>query len=130
MPNEQIKPTGSPYPVDISVGDTLWVTWRDPKRGRRTSFVVAKVGRKWVHGTCGYRFAKDSWYIDGGNYSSPGRVWPTKAHAEESAQLSRQWRAFERAVERPYGTPAKLTLAAIHSAAAILGLDMETTDAE
>lgn len=57
---------------------------------------VSKVGRAWVtfaHGRQSMRFELEPdddglFYVDGGDYSSPGRVWLTReAHADHLARM-------------------------------------------
>lgn len=74
------------------VGQTFWFRPNDSRRdkhGYRVS--VTKVGRRWVQLTGGMRFDQTSanWrLVDGGQYSSPGRLWESWTHCRDAINVT------------------------------------------
>lgn len=99
--------------MEYKVGQTLWFERTlNAKPGSGEDLVVTKVARKWVslararfpnHNV--YRVPVDCNYVDGGEYSSPGRVWASKEEAEAHQELRSEWAAFLR--EAAYAQPPK-----------------------
>lgn len=110
--------------MKYEVGQKLWLECSEHRRGPRGVEVeVTKIGRKWVELSLGYKVALGVQEVDGGNYSSPGRVWASRADADAHNAVVAEWRAF---VNDPrvqyYRPPAGLTLEAIAQAREILGI--------
>jgi hypothetical protein len=70
---------------NLKVGDKLWYTPRSYSSGLNSWLVVHKVGRKWAHFTGGLRIdiTDNRNDVDGGGYSSPGRVWRSQEEWHE-----------------------------------------------
>lgn len=88
--------------------------------------VVHKVGRKWVHltttGRQDYRAPVGHPYLDGGKYSSPGRIWESEqAFADAQAQRE-HWAEFKRIVERHYDAPRGASAENLLEVCRILGI--------
>jgi hypothetical protein len=105
----------------------VWVEYnqRGP-RGVLHEARVSKVGRKWVYfdmnGRPAHRAAIGHPYLDGGDYSSPGRVWASAdecrdAHAREAA-----WAEFKGVLQRHYHAPRGATPENLLRICGILGI--------
>jgi len=106
--------------IGYKVGQTWWLSMRDHARGSR-EVVVEKVGRKWATLTGGYRVALGTLHVDGGEYSSLGMLWRSRAEYEAHAESNRLiWRLRDRI---GYG-PTKATADNIYYAAKILGIEL------
>ena len=78
---------------------------------------VSKVGRKWVYFDNGYsRFDKDTMQIDGGNYTSPGRVFVNKRHYDLKKEANELWVEVRKKVDLLWGTPSIETVDEIEQA--------------
>lgn len=64
------------------VGQRVYCTWRNCYVHSGSEEVIVRVGRKWAYIEKGYRF-DDSGYMDGGEYSSPGKVWESEAEYDK-----------------------------------------------
>lgn len=115
---------------DVRTGDTVFF-WRNDVHARNGAkepkeFVVCKVGRKWA--TCAepgctrdaMRFNVETLAVDGGAYSSPGKVWLSLDawRADRDARLA--WAALRVKLDRTYSPPVGAEYVRI--AARILGL--------
>ncbi len=76
---------------EIKVGMKLYYVphsdWDKPKE-----VVVTEKGKKWARLNNGQRFEfkSDSWYfVDGGGYNSPGKLWLSKEEYEEQKEAKR-----------------------------------------
>ena len=108
--------------MEYKVGQKVWVEYYQNRAGSGGEIEVTKVGRKWAELDKGrYRVEIGSAQIDGGNYSSPGRVWPSKADADAYQDLRKAWSDLRRGVVS-YSPPEGLTLEAIAKAREVLGL--------
>lgn len=102
--------------IDYTVGQQLWFESNNDYSQRPPTYyqvTVTKVGRKWVELNEGqYKVERDKVHVDGGRYSSPGRLWLTKEDAESYLKLKAAWSDIVRrlsAVSVPKGlTPEKL----------------------
>lgn len=110
----------------IEVGQTVWVEYHDKRWGqdglhKRT---VTGIGRKWVALSARDRFDRThpDLPLDGGHYSSGGRVWLSEADYHVHAARADAWHQFRRALEHAYRPPANADLAGIQTAAAALGI--------
>lgn len=109
----------------IKPGDRFFSV-RSNRRPREAWIVVTKVGRRWAdYVTDGYeaaphfggRFDIETLRIDGGRFSSPGRVYRTEDEYREQARLSVIWQAFRTKVDRSYQPPDKVGVVDILKAA-------------
>lgn len=81
------------------VGQTVYVVFdrkydgHDPEGRIET---ITKIGRRWIEvGDPRWRKARfdaETMILDGGNYSSPGRIWPSEAEYRESLEVQKAWR--------------------------------------
>ena len=95
------------------IGQKLWFV---PSSRHRTEYevTVTKIGRKWI--TIGHdRFDADSMWLDGGRYSSPGRVWLTRTDWEARKARDALWNTFWQMMNRQYRAPDHLTTADIQA---------------
>jgi hypothetical protein len=69
------------------------------------------MGRKWatLSDNAG-RFDVLTGDLDGGKYSSPGRVYPSRAVYEQEKALQEAWNKLQDRVYRSYHPPKSLTL--------------------
>lgn len=88
----------------FKVGDEL-IFRPSERRQPQRKVTVESVGRKWVMLSDGNRVDKESGVVDGGKYSSPGKVWTEEAWREHSYRAI-QWGIIKEAVygrfEPPY----------------------------
>jgi hypothetical protein len=116
--------------IQIEVGDRFLAVTGDYGRPQKsfTWVRVTKVGRKWAEyqkeGSSGLwtvgRFDLEAFRIDGGNLTSPGRVYRSEEEYQASVRLAALWRDFRQQVARH--SPKDLTEADLLKAADILGL--------
>ena len=104
----------------VVVGDVLWFESNDPNP-RGYPVEVTKVGRKWGHTGVG-RFDLITWYFDGGNYSSPGRVYRSLDAADAERNRRAQWSTLKAAINRRWTVPDGVTVEYMKSVADGLGL--------
>ena len=111
--------------ITYTVGQELWYEPGHTHTGLGRVVRVQKVGRKWV--TLGdhwfpdrYRVKVDEVAVDGGDYSSPGRLWNSKQECREYRELEREWKALRNALTRDM--PESLTLESLNEAKRLLGL--------
>jgi hypothetical protein len=75
---------------------------------------LTKIGRKWVHfeternGTD--RFDPDGGWIDGGQYTSPGKVYPSKEAYELEVTRNEAWDRLRKVVSAEWSCPGYVTL--------------------
>jgi hypothetical protein len=101
--------------MEYKVGQKLWFERTlNAKPGTGEDVIVTKVGRKWVDLAKasypthkGYRVAVDSVNVDGGNYSSPGRVWASEEEAQDNLERVAEWNRLRDDVYRLYSCPPK-----------------------
>lgn len=98
----------------LQAGDKLWFV--GSKGRRQEEAVVVSVGRKWAKLTMGdredYRMDISSGYIDGGDYSPPGRCYASKEEYDGIANLDNLWNvtcAYFGYDFRKASRPARLT---------------------
>jgi hypothetical protein len=117
--------------MEYKVGQTLWfqrtLNVRDSGSGEYV--VVTKVGRKWVDlakaawpAQSYYKVVQGTTQVDGGAYSSPGRLWETKEACNAYVQVAAEWQALTVALSGTYAPPQGVTLEALTQARALLGL--------
>lgn len=92
--------------------------------GRTSTPTVVKAGRRWATLSNGHRADKETWLVDGGEYASPGTLWPdAKAH-EAWVKVVSEYQKFRINVS---GYPKDgVTLDDISAARKLLRLDTDT----
>jgi phytoene dehydrogenase-like protein len=103
------------------VGDVVWLVL---DRGEPKYATITNVGRRWAVISTKFlgrefpsgRFDMATGAVDGRGYTSPGRVYRSKAEHDEARQLLIEWTAFRRAVEGTYRVPKGVTLNQIRNA--------------
>lgn len=74
---------------------------------------VTKVGRKWVELAGGHgwmlRVKADNVDVDGGGYSSPGRLYRNEEEYNQAVKRDRLWRTFKLGIERVWNAPNHLS---------------------
>lgn len=79
--------------VEYEVRQTYW--FQGLNRNRSETVTVQSIGRKWVNLSNGHRVAKGSSYADGGEYSSPGRLWKSEDDLNRWTERNLLWRKFK-----------------------------------
>lgn len=77
----------------LTVGQELWYVPADARdRGRSCTVRVRSIGRKWaqVDGWLG-QINIETWFVDGGGYSSPGRCWLNREAWEAEQRRLAAW---------------------------------------
>lgn len=91
--------------MTLQVGQQLWYV--PNKRPGQPYFVtVLKVGRKWAEIGHRRRISIEGLFVDGGQYSSPGRCYLSKEDHEKEVALNSAWARFmemARYANRPEG---------------------------
>ena len=91
---------------------------------------ITKIGRKWVYFQHSDRSCENGrfeiahngeWWIDGGDYSSPGKVYVSKEAYQEETFVKKAW--TDTGLNRMYNPPAHLTLKDMQKIRAILGVE-------
>ena len=81
---------------------------------------VSKVGRRWISvdgkGYSSMRFDAETGRIDGGAYSSPGKVYASEAEYHETTQKQKACREFRGRL--PFTAPTHFTLADVEKISA------------
>lgn len=111
----------SNYPKP-EVGMEVFVVYSNPVKKKVTE-TIKKIGRKWVEfGEFKERFDKDTWFIDGGNYSSPGTVYPSEQYYLEELELIDEWKKLV-SLFSYYSVPNGMTVEKIKEIMKLLELD-------
>ncbi len=107
----------------LKVGDVLWLQ----SGARHTSseeITLTKVGRKWAcFDQAGSRFDMKTGEVDGGNYSSWGQVYASKAFADTERRRLRVWSRIKHGMG--YTPGEDVTLSRVMRAADLLGIFIE-----
>lgn len=88
-------------PSDFKVGQQIFVEWRNGSKPYMLTETVSKIGRKWVefmNGRC--RFNPETMNIDGGEYTSPGRVWLTEDAYDAHVERRHMWQKLYKLASR------------------------------
>lgn len=113
---------------NVKVGDKLWFEGR--QRYHQSEYVtVVKVGRKWLMLSNRRRAHRDTLEVDGGDYSSPGKCWPSKEACEAESRLRSLWASFHRPLSGWCWMPDGMTEERIREAAKLLGVKLEEPQA-
>lgn len=102
----------------LNVGDELIFRSAD-RRGKEHPVKVISVGRKWAILSDRSRADKETGWVDGGRYSSPGRVM-TEADLLNENYRKIQWGIIREEVQRNWHPPAWLTNEQLDLVAALL----------
>lgn len=112
--------------IEYKLGLMLWYEPTDLRHSTGFPLKVTKVGRKWVdlgddRYPQRYRVAIGQVAVDGGQYSSPGRVWLSQSECLVRRDLEKQWRdvAHEMLRSQP---PAGLMPEHMREAKRLLGI--------
>lgn len=105
-------------------GDVLLVRWNNRRNGEPSEIGVVTVGRKWIHLQGGYRLEIGKRELDGGEYSSPGRVYFSREQYDSETAAERTWRAFRDATVSHW-SPPRMNQQVIRDAAELLGLTLK-----
>ena len=111
-------------PKKLSVGQQLFWEPTNSHRESTRMVVVTRVGRKWATLDNGERVDLDTLWADGGQYSSPGRCWPSEQAYRVALEADQIWMAFKRSIQLQ-GRNGAVTAQDIRRAAAILYLQLE-----
>lgn len=105
--------------MKYEVGQKLWyVPNRTSAHLRPREVTVESIGRKWV--TCGrMRFDKETGIVDGGSYSSPGRVYASREEYERIVITEAAWSDFVNSLSI-WRLPGGVTVEKIKAAKALL----------
>lgn len=112
----------------LKVGDKLWRVLANHRHidGPGVEVEVTKVGRKWAtigQGYQPYRIDLETWSIDGGDHSSPGRCYASQETYRESIRLQDAWRKLMSFMSSTYGNvPPGIDLAWIEAVHEKLGI--------
>lgn len=98
---------------DYHVGQTVYVVnWRGSSRTRE--FMISKIGRKWITTFDGWdtmRFDPETGLIDGGKYTSPGKIWKSTEDYKTHVKIVERWNYFcLKASRSHYAHPKGITV--------------------
>ena len=113
------------YPK-LEVGMTVFMVV-NRNRVLTCEVTISKVGRKFAELDYGrnYRILIADWSIDGGDYMSPGRCYPSEAEYLAEIKLTQDWGKFKNAVRGIFRVEqTSITVEAIAVAAKALGIDI------
>lgn len=115
----------------VKVGDRLFAVSRVGIRIDARWIVVDKIGRKWAEfrseGRTSFgRFDIETMKIDGGSFTSAGRVYPSEDAYREVLRLDELWTELRRRIDQTYIRPLHLTEISILKAADALGIRLES----
>jgi hypothetical protein len=111
----------------LKVGDKVWFQSAARFSVANCEIQVTKVGRKWAYWGNGLhsvqRFDLKTGCVDGGDYVSVDRVFPSRKDAEEEKAKRRKWSALRTGL--PYLPGADVSAGDIDKAAALLGIKLQ-----
>lgn len=90
------------------------------RQGSPRTETVTAVGHKWGYLGRRSRFNLATGWIDGGEYSSPGRVWPSEEAYRAYAELIHDWNNFKQTVLLTHSPPTGVGRAEIAKATELL----------
>ena len=114
------------------VGQQLWYQASSDHRvmehpGRLVT--ITKIGRRWLTVSSmnglNERIDKDSLWVDGGEYMSPGRCYLSEADYYTSVALDKSWTRLLNDLSYPYTRPTGVTKDQIVQVRVLLGLKPE-----
>lgn len=108
----------------VKPGDKLWLVNNDCRRGPPREVEVCSVGRVW-----GYldtwrktRFSLETGAVDGGECSSPARVYSSEREYDIAVERSRAWERLSRGIREMRRSPIHLTTQDINGICGLLGI--------
>lgn len=114
--------------MQLKKDQVVWIKYQG-NRGRAADLVqavVTKIGRRWaylsVHDRPAHRIALGTDYLDGGDYSSPGRVWESVEAFADSETRAVAWREFRNLIDRHHYAPRGATPENLLRICGILGI--------
>lgn len=98
------------HPNGWAVGMTVWAASRNDLPPEEN--IITKIGRRWISFKSTKigresRFDAETLVIDGGQYSSPGKVYPSLDEYHERSECGRLWTEYRRKL--PWRPPAEMT---------------------
>ncbi|MBI1620053.1 beta barrel domain-containing protein [Aquamicrobium zhengzhouense] len=102
-----------PHPNGWQVGMEVIIVLTERREADVRNGTITKIGRRWITfrhsaGWAENRFDADTMRIDGGQYGSPGRVYPSMAEYEETLERNKLWADLRGRIG--YQPPDHLTL--------------------
>lgn len=108
----------------FEIGQTVFYTDND-RKGRIYPSKVESIGRKWVNlEKHAGRFDKETMLLDGGQYSSPGKVYLSEEVYRNELAVEDLWKKFREAYT--YRAPEGVTVDNIREAARLLKLEIKS----
>lgn len=115
--------------AELKVGQKLWCVSRE-RYGRikpdDREVTITKVGRKWAYldypSRDEYRIDKSTLFIDGGEYTSPGRCYHSREEYESELARETTWDLIRRKVDRQRSCPEGVSVRDMEAALDILRL--------
>lgn len=105
--------------MKLTVGQTLWYV-PSGRHGNPHEITVEKVGRKWATCSRFLRIDMETLAADGGNYSSPGSCYLSKADHDAEVALEETWKRFRDLVDRQWHCPEGVRISQMENAARAL----------
>jgi hypothetical protein len=111
---------------DFTIGQKVWfVRSENYSRAERkpVEYTITKIGNKWVTlGNNFYKFNIETMDVDGGQYSSPGKIYLNPEDFYTELRIKKLWNSIG---ERMYrNTPTDITEQNILEAAKLLKIDI------
>jgi hypothetical protein len=96
------------------IGQTVWVLDTQRHKTHVSTAIITKLGRKWATlSDHKGRFDVATGELDGGVYSSPGRIYLSQEAYEAKVALSKAWGELRQILYRHPNPPPGLTLETI-----------------
>lgn len=101
--------------MGLTVGQELWYVPEDRRFvGQAHAVRITKIGRKWAEVGRGLgRVNIETLWVDGGNYSSPGRCWLSREAWEAETIRQEAWSRLKEVVGRMWAAPDNISEADI-----------------
>lgn len=109
----------------LEANQTLYFVGSGAFHKRQGDVTVVSVGRKWatISGPYNGRIDIETLQADSAGYASPGRCYPSKQAWLDAEAPQRAWRQLVNSL--PMGRPESVSLADIHQAAKLLGVEID-----
>ena len=118
--------------MTYEVGQELWYVAHDARRGRIDgatpghTVTVLRVGRVWADLSHKMRVRIGQTWVDGGRYSSPGRVYASRETYLEASDVAAEWNRFVMDIRNHIGGPKPgMTVERIRGVRRLLGMERE-----
>lgn len=96
--------------MEFEVGQKLFCVENNWRRKASYKYIkIQKIGRKWLTMEDGDRVDKNTMYIDGGKFSSPGRAYMSEEDYQLETQKNEAWEKL-RSLIRSRCTPEHLKI--------------------